>query len=214
MHVSVFFIMFTVIFAGGQAAHSSLKKSRQPRGLTNIENMSRTFGSPCCNCFCVFLRKTLDSHSITVLFSIKVCKWAQTPCINKDWLSTDTFLNTPTGSHKFSWELSNQEDFFCVRRIQWHQLEIIIIPWSFLLRLVNTTPEKFESGVFTLNIVNTMLWKKHQMASIHTMPEELWKRINHPWLSWCYRFRKVTFSKCFPKALRACDELVRTVARR
>ena len=102
MHVSVFFIMFTVIFAGGQAAHSSLKKSRQPRGLTNIENMSRTFGSPCCNCFCVFLRKTLDSHSITVLFSIKVCKWAQTPCINKDWLSTDTFLNTPTGSHKFS----------------------------------------------------------------------------------------------------------------
>ena len=75
--------------------------------------------------------------------------------------------------------------------------------------LVHTTPEKFENGVFTL--------KTHQMFSVHTAPEEfenatitghfgvvaeenLVREITS--LSWCYRSRKVSSSKCLSSTLK------------
>jgi len=73
---------------------------------------------------------------------------------------------------------------------------------------VRTTPKEFENNVFT--------GKTHQMFSVRTMPEKFEnvritghfafvfeensdRRIS--WLSWRHRFRKASFSNCFPSTL-------------
>ena len=51
-----------------------------------------------------------------------------------------------------------------------------------ILRSVQTTPDKFENGVFSL--------KTHQMFSVHTMPGFAFEENSVTWLSWRHRIRK------------------------
>ena len=62
----------------------------------------------------------------------------------------------------------------------------------------HTAPEKFENDVFTLKTLQ-------MFHSVHATPEKFENATitcnsggKITWWSWCHRFRKASFSKCFP----------------